>query len=218
MLILLPPSEGKKTPESGKQLHLKKLVAGEELGEVRTLALAHHPTLDLTRCLPAHQIYSGVLYQGLDWHSLSATAKSHGENSVLIISALFGLVGINDHIPTYKAKMKNSLWKEAVGGFLVKRGDDLIIDARSSTYQGVWTPPPGKTVAVRVFQIKGGKKSVITHMSKKYRGELVRLLLQKKAPTTPEELYAIAKIGFSCDLIPAKKNDPWFLDLLIQIP
>jgi cytoplasmic iron level regulating protein YaaA (DUF328/UPF0246 family) len=143
--------------------------------------------------------------------------KVRGEKSILIISALFGLVGINDLIPTYKAKIKSATWRKSISKYLDARGDDLIIDARSSTYQGVWTGPPSKTVAIRVIQIKAGKKSVITHMSKKYRGELTRLLLQKKAPTTPQELLVIASKEFQCELKPSKGKDPWYLDLLIEM-
>ena len=217
MLILLPPSEGKNSPESGKQLNLNSLVAAEELGELRAKEISSHQYLDLTLCRPAHEIYSGVLYQALGWQNLSQTAKARGEKSILIISALFGLVAIDDVIPTYKAKIKSATWRASISEYLDARGDDLIIDARSSNYQGVWTPPPSKTVAIRVFQIKAGKKSVITHMSKKYRGELTRLLLQKKAPTTPEELLAIAAREFDCELKPSKAKEPWYLDLLIHL-
>ena len=217
MLILLPPSEGKNSPESGKRLNLTSLVAAEELHDLRATEIEAHRNLDLTPCRPAHEIYSGVLYQALDWQGLSQTAKARGEKSILIISALFGLVAMDDVIPTYKAKIKSATWRSAISEYLDDRGDDLIIDARSSTYQGVWTPPPSKTVAIRVFQIKAGKKSVITHMSKKYRGELTRLLLQKKAPTTPEELLAIAAREFDCELKPSKAKEPWYLDLLIHL-
>ena len=218
MLILLPPSEGKNSPESGKRLNLTSLVAAEELRELRATEIESHRNLDLTSCRPAYEIYSGVLYQALDWQSLPQSAKARGEKSILIISALYGLVAMNDVIPTYKAKIKSATWRSAISEYLDARGDDLIIDTRSSTYQGVWTPPPSKTVAIRVFQIKAGKKSVITHMSKKYRGELTRLLLQKKAPTTPQELLAIALKEFDCELKPSKGKEPWYLDLLIEMP
>lgn len=217
MLILLPPSEGKSSPETGKALNLNTLTAARELRDARTIALQGFPALDRSCARPAHEIYSGVLYQSFDWQNLPPAAQARGEKSIIIISALFGIVGINDAICSYKAKIKNSIWRDPVALYLEARKDDLIVDARSSTYQGIWTPPSEKTVCIRVFQIKGGKKSVITHMSKKYRGELVRWILQKKSPTTPEELYEIASQKFRCTLTPAKKKEPWFLDLLIEV-
>jgi len=217
MLILLPPSEGKGTPESGKKLQLDSLFGASYLSGIRKQVLDANPEIDTTTCRPAHEIYSGVLYQALDWESLSSTAKNRGSDSILIISSLTGAVRIEDAIPTYKLKIATSLWKKHLSSLLDSLNSNLIIDCRSSTYAGVWTPPPQSTVAVRVFQIKNGKKSVITHMSKKYRGELTRLLLTKKAPRTAEELHAIALEKYSCNLIPATGKNPAYLDLLIEI-
>jgi cytoplasmic iron level regulating protein YaaA (DUF328/UPF0246 family) len=70
---------------------------------------------------------------------------------------------------------------------------------------------------VRVFKKEKDKISVITHLSKKYRGELTRELLKSgKSPKTPAELLAIAEKRFECKLIKAKGNLPWCLDLLIS--
>mgnify|MGYP002634756484 FL=1 len=94
---------------------------------------------------------------------------------------------------------------------------DLIIDCRSSTYAGVWQSPLGRTVAVRVFKRERGKISVITHLSKKYRGELTQEILKSgKSPKTAAELLKIAEKKFDCKLIKAKGNLPWYLDLLIS--
>ena len=217
MLILLPPSEGKKEPTTGKPLNLDRLFAHNELKEERQQALAASKKALAAPAKPAHEIYSGVLYQALDWGSLSATAKSRGEKSILIISALFGAVRITDLIPTYKAKIKTSLWKSSLAEVLDGLGESVIVDCRSSTYTGVWTPPHEKTVLVRVFQIKAGKRSVITHMSKKYRGELTRALLQNPAAKEPQDVFVTAQKYFDCEFTPATVREPSKLDLLIHI-
>ena len=216
MLILLPPSEGKSSPERGRKLNLKNLFGSPDLTDIRTKLLESRPEIDQTLCRPAYEIYTGVLYQSLNWESLSTAAKKRGSESILIISALMGAIRIDDIIPAYKLKITTSLWKKPLAHLLESLDSDLIIDCRSSTYSGVWIPPHHKTVAVRVFQLKGGKKSVITHMSKKYRGELVRHLLQNSAPQTAQELHAIAREKFTCDLIPATGINPSYLDLLIE--
>ena len=217
MLILLPPSEGKSSPERGRKLNLKTLFGSPDLTDIRTKLLQNHPEIDQTLCRPAHEIYSGVLYQALAWESLSTTAKKRGSESILIISALMGAVRIDDYIPTYKLKIITSLWKKPLTHLLESMDSDLIIDCRSSTYSGVWTPPHEKTVAIRVFQVKGGTKTVITHMSKKYRGELVRLLLQNSALRTTQELLAYVKMKFECEFTPSTSKEPSYLDLLIPM-
>ena len=215
MLILLPPSEGKNQPTTKANVNLAKLTFSKELIAIRSRLLTKN--LETSPAAKAIDVYTGVLYQALDWGSLSATAKSRGDKSLLIISAIFGVLRPSDVIPNYKAKIKSSDWKAVLKPVLDGLEADLIIDCRSSTYAGVWQSPPERTVAVRVFKKEKGKISVITHLSKKYRGELTRELLKSgKSPKTPAELLAIAEKHFGCKLIKAKGNLPWYLDLIIS--
>jgi cytoplasmic iron level regulating protein YaaA (DUF328/UPF0246 family) len=215
MLILLPPSEGKNQPAGKSKLNLTKLAFADQLIDVRTRLVTK--SLTAAPAVKAIDVYSGVLYQALDWGSLSVTAKARGDKSLLIVSAIFGVLRPSDVIPNYKAKITSSDWKVALKPVLDGLEADLIIDCRSSTYAGVWQSPPDRTAAVRVFKKEKGKISVITHLSKKYRGELTRELLKSgKSPKTPAELLKIAEKKFDCKLINAKENLPWYLDLLIS--
>ena len=215
MLILLPPSEGKNQPAGKSKLNLAKLTFADQLFESRNRLVPK--SVAASPAAKAIDVYSGVLYQALDWNSLSAAAKARGEKSIIIISAIFGALGPSDVIPNYKAKIKSSDWKNLLTPALEALESDLIIDCRSSTYAGVWQSPPDRTVAVRVFQRKMGKISVITHLSKKYRGALTREILKSgKSPKTPAELLAIAEKHFECKLTKAKGKMPWYLDLIIN--
>ena len=136
---------------------------------------------------------------------------------MLIVSAVFGLVKPLDQIFSYKEKIDNKLWRDAITQVAVKFSDQLIIDCRSSTYKGIWPINPAKTVEVRVFQVLEGERKVITHMSKKYRGELTRHLLQQAVePQTPAELQQVAAQLFECELHASADAQPWALDLLIS--
>jgi hypothetical protein len=215
MLILLPPSEGKNQPISKAQVNLAKLAFPKELLEVRSRLLTK--ALATSPAAKAMDVYTGVLYQALDWKSLTPAAKARGEKSLLITSAIFGVLRPSDLIPNYKAKIKTSDWKAALKPALDGLEAALIIDCRSSTYAGVWQSSPTITVAVRVFKKEKGKISVITHLSKKYRGELTRELLKAgKPPKTPDELHAIAEKHFECKLQKPTGNLPWCLDLIIS--
>jgi cytoplasmic iron level regulating protein YaaA (DUF328/UPF0246 family) len=215
MLILLPPSEGKNQPTSKANINLAKLAFPRELLAIRSRLLTK--PLATAPSAKAIDVYSGVLYQALDWGSLSPTAKARGDKSLLIVSAIFGVLRPSDVIPNYKAKIKSSDWKAVLKPVLDGLDADLIVDCRSSTYAGVWQSPPDRTVAVRVFKKEKGKISVITHLSKKYRGELTRVLLKAgKVPKTPVDLLAIAEKNFECKLIRPKGNLPWYLDLIIS--
>jgi cytoplasmic iron level regulating protein YaaA (DUF328/UPF0246 family) len=91
---------------------------------------------------------------------------------------------------------------------------ELIIDCRSSTYQTVWQSPIHKTVEVKVFTTVDGQKKVITHMSKKTRGEVTRHIIENgEIITTPQQLQAIVSKSFACELIEATDKDPWVLEV-----
>ena len=225
VLILLPPSEGKNSVEKGASINLSRLSFAKELTQSRKQTLnAIGSNLAKSACAEAINVYSGVLYQALDFDSLDKSSKKRAEKSILIFSALFGVLKIKDKIPSYKLDMAKSLpkigslntfWKKIIPQTLEKIKTDLIIDCRSTTYQGVWTPSLDKTVAIRVFTIKNGKKSVVTHMSKKTRGEVSKILIQlAKPPRTPLELERIIKKHYRCQLIKYTKKTSWFLDVI----
>ena len=76
MLILLPPSEGKNQPISKAQVNLAKLAFPKELLEIRSRLLTK--ALATSPAAKAMDVYTGVLYQALDWKSLTPAAKAKG--------------------------------------------------------------------------------------------------------------------------------------------
>lgn len=91
----------------------------------------------------------------------------------------------------------------------------LIVDCRSSTYKTVWKSPVDITVEVRVSTVVDGVRTVVTHMSKKTRGEITRWLLQSRSmPKTPEDLYAIVSEKYPCALTPFDGTNPWVLEVI----
>ena len=168
-----------------------------------------------TKPTPAISVYTGVLYQALDWPSLSTAAKKRGTGSVVIISAKYGAVRPDQLIESYKEKIDNKAMRAPVSKILDAIKTDLIVDCRSSTYKTVWHSPVDKTVEVRVSTVVDGVRTVITHMSKKTRGEIARWLLQSRSvPKTPEDLYAIVSEKYPCALTPSDGVEPWVLEVI----
>lgn len=129
MLILLPPSEGKTTPASGRPLDLDTMDLGAlnptreriltslvavssgnakramdrlGLGKTQADALPRNANLRNEPTARADSIYSGVLYAALDFASLDEAAVKRADESVAVASALFGLVRPGDFIPAYR--------------------------------------------------------------------------------------------------------------------
>jgi uncharacterized protein len=227
MLILLPPSEGKNSVPKGKPVSLNSMSFGKDLNPTRKKTLSAMGAKILkSPSAKAVEVYSGVLYQAFDYKNLSSAAKKKSEKCIVIISALFGAVRLNDLIPYYKLDMAkslpklgslNALWKPVVTSALAAIKTDLIIDCRSSTYQSVWTPELKKTVGIRVFTEKSGKRAVVTHMSKKTRGDVTKfLVMQSKTPKTPQELQKLLSKKFKCELVKPEAKKSWFLDVIVK--
>ena len=82
---------------------------------------------------PAINVYTGVLYQALDWASLSAAAKKRGAGAVVIISAKYGAIRPDQMIDGYKEKIDNGAMRAPVAALLDPIKSSLIVDCRSST-------------------------------------------------------------------------------------
>jgi uncharacterized protein len=163
---------------------------------------------------PAIQVYRGVLYAALGWSTLTKAQQKLGQSCIAIISAKYGAVRPMDPIEPYKEKINNELMRPIVGATLNSISTELIIDCRSSTYQTVWPAPVEKTIEIKVFTTVDGHKKVITHMSKKTRGEVTRhILLTGKEIKTPEQLQEIVSQEFKCILIEPTEKEPWALEV-----
>jgi cytoplasmic iron level regulating protein YaaA (DUF328/UPF0246 family) len=164
---------------------------------------------------PAIKVYSGVLYQALGWATLSPAARKRAASAVMIISAKYGAIGPDQLIESYKAKIDNSAMRDRVAAVLDPIKSPLIVDCRSSTYKTVWRSPIDKTVEVQVSTVVDGVRTVVTHMSKKTRGEIARILLQSRSMAkTPEDLYAIVSESYPCALTPSDGIAPWILEVI----
>ena len=162
----------------------------------------------------AIEVYTGVLYAALGWSTLTKAQQKLGQSCIAIISAKYGAVRPMDLIEPYKEKINNELMRPIVGATLNSISTELIIDCRSSTYQTVWQAPIEKTIEIKVFTTVDGHKKVITHMSKKTRGEVTRhILLTGQEIKTPQELQEIVSQEFNCTLVEPTEKEPWALEV-----
>ncbi len=242
VLILLPPSEGKTAHAHGapfdinalgfaqltedRQLVLESLAeisarpdAMELLGVGASLAqeVSRNISLHTEPAAQAHDVYSGVLFEALGYSSLDAAAQQRADDSVIVISALWGAVRFCDRIPPYRLSMSVKLeplgklaswWKKRLTPVLDEAaGDQLIIDARSSTYAAAYKPKNGNTVAVNVFQLRNSVPKVVSHFAKHTRGEVARFLLQQDTePASPQELLDLVSTRWDATLVQDKKG------------
>ncbi|MGP5726996.1 YaaA family protein [Arthrobacter rhombi] len=251
MLILLPPSEGKKPAAAGPAYDADSLsfpeLTGDRAAVLQALAavsaeddalnvlgvgasLAGEVTRNIALhqepAAPAHEVYTGVLFEALGYRTLTPAQQRRADASVVVVSALWGAVGFADRIPAYRLSMSVKLpgigklaswWKTRLNPVLGDRaGQELVIDCRSSTYAAAFAPPPQNTVAVSVFQLRGGQRKVVSHFAKHTRGEVARhVLARRSTPGTPEALLKAVQERWDAELVPATAKKAHQLNIIL---
>jgi len=196
VLVLLPPSRGKASPEHGRRAGLSTLVYPRLREPRERLIDALDPSLRTAPAIPAAELYTGVLFAALRLADLPW-------GGVLIASALWGVVRPGDRIPAYRLDMSDKLpgvgalaafWREPLRAALPDRG--LVLDLRSGSYAAAWRPRRASHLAVRGFtEGPDGRRTVITHMAKRVRGEVARLVIEAGGAERPEEVAEIVTAG-----------------------
>ena len=258
MLILLPPSEGKTPAARGRSLALDALSFADLTPTRQVIAdalvrLARGPAAKARAALgisakqidelqrdadlwniptaPASAVYTGVLYDALDFQSLTTAARRRAATDIAIASALFGLLRVTDRIPAYRLSADTTLprvgrlaatWREPVQHELAaaaKRG--VILDLRSSSYVGLGPVPAAladRTAVARILHEKAGKRSIVSHHNKATKGQLVRSLLAEARPRAiPDLAGALESAGYRVELAPPTKDGlPWTIDVIVR--
>jgi cytoplasmic iron level regulating protein YaaA (DUF328/UPF0246 family) len=260
VLVLLPPSEGKRAPEAGAPVDVGSLAFAPELTRAREKALTalirltagrqRNRALDLlglppglageldrdaalrtAPAAPAGAVYTGVLFQHLDLATLPPAAVAHARERVLVASALWGVVALDDRIPAYRLSIGARLpsltktglatfWRPALTAALPDEPGALIVDMRSGGYAAAWRPKRATLVEVKASTADG---KPISHMAKAVRGTVTRELLRAPRPATaPEDVAAAAAKGDGVGRVathaPGKPGDAWVVEVIAAAP
>jgi cytoplasmic iron level regulating protein YaaA (DUF328/UPF0246 family) len=241
VLVLLPPSETKASGTDGPPLALDEL-SFPELTKARTKVVKHlvraakrdraslQKALGLTArqsgeldkdaalltapTLPALELYSGIVYDNLDYRSLRGAAKRRADSSLVVASALFGLVRPQDRVPSYRLSGGTSVpglgglapvWRPVLEPALAS--EPLVVDLRSGAYAALARVP--QAVQVRVLRDEGGRRTVVSHDNKWTKGQLARALCLERASSISD----LAEIGRTvCDAVEVEGSR---IDLLL---
>ncbi len=220
MLVLLPPSEGKAPRGGGPPLDLGAL-SRPALGPVRARLVAalvcadqaalvaalgcspEQAALDAelltSPTMPALARYTGVVYDALGHATLRGAARRRADASLVVASALFGLLSPTDPVPAYRLSGASrlpgvgglaALWRPVLEPELAgARG--LVVDLRSGAYAALARVPGA--VTVRVLREQDGRRTTVSHDNKWTKGRLARLLCEHGARSARD----VAELGRS---------------------
>ena len=245
VLIVLPPSESKAPGGTGPPLDLAALAhpsllpVRRRLVEALETAARHDPVglvaalglpagkaaaaaveadaaLTTTATLPARDRYTGVVYDNLAQATLTGAARRRATSSLVVASALFGLLRPGDRVPAYRLSATTvlpgvgglaALWRPALEPLLAAR-TDLVVDLRSGAYAQLARAPGA--VRVRVLREAAGVRTVVSHDNKWTKGRLARALCEHGARTVAD----VAEVGR--ELADAVELDGRRVDLVLH--
>jgi hypothetical protein len=227
VLVLLPPSEGKADGGRGAPLDLgalsfpaltpvrERVVAALEraareqphalraalgLSPAQAAEVDKDAALRTSPTLPVLRRYTGVVFDNLDHRGLSGPARRRATTSLVVASALFGLLRPTDRIPAYRLSAGTAvpglgglapLWRSVLEPELAAhRG--LVVDLRSGAYAALARVPG--SVEVRVLREQDGRRGVVSHDNKWTKGRLARALCEHGARTVAD----VAELARTC--------------------
>jgi len=159
---------------------------------------------------PAIYAFSGDVYQGLDAYSIPEEKLDRLQDSLRILSGLYGVLRPLDLIQPYRLEMGTALkvgrtknlygfWKKDLTQHLnesLEEGE-LFLNLASQEYFGALDPKKIKVPVISpVFkEWKNDKLKIIGFFAKRARGSMVRFILDSGA-TTLEEIKAFDRDGY----------------------
>lgn len=240
MLVLLPPSEGKAAARRGRSMELGALTLPQLEDARRTVvdalaaASARDDALDVLRvgaslrqdvaantrlltapALRARELYTGVLYDALDLGSLGAGETRRATSRLAVVSALHGVVRLNDRISPYRLAMDVDLpgvgplarfWAPLLAEVMPGQvGQGIVADCRSASYRAAWRPDAALAGRWVLVDVPGA-----SHWAKHTRGLVARRLCQTDVVRRVTDLPAALGDGFRTELVmPQRPGRPW---------
>ena len=175
---------------------------------------------------PAVYAFNGDVYQGLDAYSISEKKMERLQDTLRILSGLYGVLRPLDLMQPYRLEMGTSLkvgrnknlyefWKKSVTENLNSelKDDELFVNLASNEYFGaVDTKALKVPVVTPVFKDwKNDKLKVISFFAKKARGSMVRYILDSNAKTLKDiRGFNLDEYEYSKEHT-LKENEPVFI-------
>jgi len=217
--LLLPPSEGKAPggdgagwdPASGTfgarlerpRRRVARALRQAKGGDQKLLgvggaslerSIAANRALVGAPCLPAWQRYTGVVWDHLDLAGLAVAdpaARQRASDAIVVVSALHGLVGIDDPMPDHRLKLSVGLgalgglaafWRRPLSTVLNEHlAGRLVVDLLPGEHAGAWVAAPGRYDLRRVRLVSADGRTA-GHNAKAAKGLLARALLEADDP------------------------------------
>lgn len=194
-----------------EMMHVSKDIAELNVNRYAKWHLSEAPTEEVR---PAGFLFTGEVYRGLDFASLSEAEMEKAQEQLRILSGMYGLLKPFDLMYPYRlemgtkweisAKAKNlyAFWGDKLTKSLVAETEknELIVNLASNEYSKAvqWKKLPRNFVTPTFKEFKGGEYKVVMTYAKHARGSMTRFILQNNC-TTVDDLKLFNTDGYAFD-------------------
>ena len=179
----------------------------DELLEETYYNIANYDSLSETKAI---NLYNGVAFKKLELESYNSKELEYLNNSLIILSAMYGALNPFDNIKKYRLDMtikisENSLysfWSEKVTVYinelLLQDNEKILLNLASNEYSKIINKKSlnFKMITIDFKEFKNGKYSSISSFSKQGRGMLLNYLIKNQI-TNIEDIKKFSKEGYS---------------------
>ncbi|MCB7481076.1 peroxide stress protein YaaA [Christiangramia sediminis] len=175
---------------------------------------------------PAMYAFNGDVYTGLDAYTIPTDKIDKIQDTLRILSGMYGILRPLDLIQPYRLEMGTSIgiernkdlyevWQKKVTGYLNEelKDDELFLNLASNEYfKAVDTKKLKVPVISAVFKdFKNGKLKIISFFAKKARGSMVRYIIDKDCKTL-DDVKGFDYDGYRfSEEHTEKENEPTFI-------
>jgi hypothetical protein len=174
---------------------------------------------------PAIYAFAGDVYAGFDAYTLSTELLDHAQDSIRILSGMYGFLRPLDLLQPYRLEMGTKLaikrnlnlyefWKDKITPELNSqmKDDELLVNLASNEYFKAIDQKnqKGKLIAPVFKDYKNGKLKVISFYAKKARGVMARYLVENKADSMEQILGFTGDDYKYSEKDTVKENEPVF--------
>ncbi len=199
-------SEASAAPDAARRLKVGPAVEHELVDNLNQRTLP---------ALPGSRLFTGVLFDALDFASLTPGQKRRAHASVLVVTALHGALRLGDAVAPFRVSMGVDLpgigglaafWRPLLAEALAPVvAGQLVVDCRSTDYRAAWRATADQAEHWVQVDVPGA-----SHGAKHTRGLVARRLLQAGPVRRPEALPDALGAGFRVDLAaPGRPAQPW---------
>ena len=158
----------------------------------------------------AINLYNGVAFKKLEIEQYTSKELEYLNNSIIILSAMYGALNPFDNIKKYRLDMtmkisENSLysfWSEKVTAYinelLSQDSEKILLNLASNEYSKMINKKSlnFKMITIDFKEFKNGKYSSVSSFSKQGRGMLLNYLIKNQI-TNIEDIKKFSKEGYS---------------------